>query len=311
MCSSLSFPFFCCCSQIQVISFVKKKVDSRIAQAHPFCQRSSKVSTLSKGERSFWESRDGSSEKCFKNKRFDQALFLHRNTQRSHSREDKSTSRGTYVPLLMHIIQKSWNFSEVFWDACRSARHISFTRWHKSAGNYRRRLISVSTGLPALSLLCARQVRFLTFHERHSVPRRRPGVAMTPYRALLLVVAVTVTLTQVQGRPSSANSGSETEEWHWKWFKDVLGTPYRGKCLRQDPPWFEFLVVFDFFEPWYRRGREASSVKILLKNSKEKLVKCATEVARLHRVSIQSSKLCTKSAVSESSIAFARSNLTF
>ena len=29
------------------------------------------------------------------------------------------------------------------------------------------------------------------------------------------------------------------------------------------PPWFEFLVIFDFFAPWYRRGQEASSVKIL------------------------------------------------
>ena len=26
-------------------------------------------------------------------------------------------------------------------------------------------------------------------------------------------------------------------------------------------PWFEFLVSFDFFAPWYRRSREASSVK--------------------------------------------------
>ena len=34
--------------------------------------------------------------------------------------------------------------------------------------------------------------------------------------------------------------------------------------LRQDPPpWFEFLVIFDFFARWYRRGWEASSVKIL------------------------------------------------
>ena len=33
--------------------------------------------------------------------------------------------------------------------------------------------------------------------------------------------------------------------------------------LRQDPPWFEFLVIFDFFAPWYRRGWEVSSVKIL------------------------------------------------
>ena len=38
-----------------------------------------------------------------------------------------------------------------------------------------------------------------------------------------------------------------------------------GPALRQDPPppWFEFLVIFDFFAPWYRRGWEASSVKIL------------------------------------------------
>ena len=45
------------------------------------------------------------------------------------------------------------------------------------------------------------------------------------------------------------------------------------------------------------------------KNSEEKLVKCATEVARLHKVSIQS---CTqKRPSSESSIALARLNLTF
>ena len=32
---------------------------------------------------------------------------------------------------------------------------------------------------------------------------------------------------------------------------------------RTPPPWFEFLVVFDFFAPWYRKSWEASSVKIL------------------------------------------------
>ena len=64
-----------------------------------------------------------------------------------------------------------------------------------------------------------------------------------------------------------------------------------GSYLRQDPPWFEFLVIFDFFAPWYRKSREASSVKISWTNSKEKLVKCATEFARLHKVSIQS---CTQ-----------------
>ena len=55
-------------------------------------------------------------------------------------------------------------------------------------------------------------------------------------------------------------------------------------------------------------SKEASSVKFYKQNSKEKLVKCATEVARLHGVS---EKLYTKSAVSESSVALARLNLTF
>ena len=54
------------------------------------------------------------------------------------------------------------------------------------------------------------------------------------------------------------------------------------------PPWFEFWVYFDFFVSWYRRSREASFVKISIKTSKERLVKYATEVARLLRVSLQS-----------------------
>ena len=47
------------------------------------------------------------------------------------------------------------------------------------------------------------------------------------------------------------------------------------------PPWFEFLVIFYFFAPWYRRGREASSVKIYKKirrkswsNVEPKLLAC-------------------------------------
>ena len=35
------------------------------------------------------------------------------------------------------------------------------------------------------------------------------------------------------------------------------------KSFKAGPPWFEFLVIFDFFAPWYRRGWEASSVKSL------------------------------------------------
>ena len=60
--------------------------------------------------------------------------------------------------------------------------------------------------------------------------------------------------------------------------------------LRQDPPLIWVLVIFDFFAPWYRRRREASFVKIWWENSKETLVKCATKVARFHKVSIQSCK---------------------
>ena len=63
-----------------------------------------------------------------------------------------------------------------------------------------------------------------------------------------------------------------------------------GRGGYQRTPWFEFFVFFDFFAPWYR-SREASSVKISYKSSKEKLVKCATEAARLHNVFVQS---CTQ-----------------
>ena len=37
---------------------------------------------------------------------------------------------------------------------------------------------------------------------------------------------------------------------------------FAGHASRQDPPWFGFLVIFDFLASWYRIGREASSVKI-------------------------------------------------
>ena len=41
-----------------------------------------------------------------------------------------------------------------------------------------------------------------------------------------------------------------------------LHVPLPCRDLRQDPPWFEFFGHFWlFFAPWYRKGREASSVK--------------------------------------------------
>ena len=45
--------------------------------------------------------------------------------------------------------------------------------------------------------------------------------------------------------------------------------------LRQDPPppWFEFLAIFDFFAPWYRRIIKESFGENRFKNSKGKLTK--------------------------------------
>ena len=37
------------------------------------------------------------------------------------------------------------------------------------------------------------------------------------------------------------------------------------RYFKPGSPWFEFLVMFDFFAPWHRKGREASSVKVSLK----------------------------------------------
>ena len=73
--------------------------------------------------------------------------------------------------------------------------------------------------------------------------------------------------------------------------------------LRQDPPWFEFLVIFDFLH-----GIEKVETHLLGKFHKKILVKCATEVAHLQGFY---TKLYTKTAVSESSMALGRFNLTF
>ena len=56
-------------------------------------------------------------------------------------------------------------------------------------------------------------------------------------------------------RPVSEKSGKR----HWEF--EAMISPHSP--LKAGPPWFEFLVIFDFFAPWYRRGWEASSAKIL------------------------------------------------
>ena len=90
---------------------------------------------------------------------------------------------------------------------------------------------------------------------------------------------------------------------------NILGS--NSTCmLRQDPPpWFEFLAIFDLFAPWYRRSGEAPSVKISFKEFKGK-------VGQMCHLSCLLAwgfytELYTKSAVSESSIALGRLNLTF
>ena len=65
----------------------------------------------------------------------------------------------------------------------------------------------------------------------------------------------------------------------------------RGSCLKAGPPCFEFLVIFDFLHHSIEKIERHFLWKFYKKNSKGKLVKCATEVARFHRVSIQS---CTQ-----------------
>ena len=48
--------------------------------------------------------------------------------------------------------------------------------------------------------------------------------------------------------------------WKKNWKFAFQNSPTEN--LKAGPPWFEFLVIFDFFAPWYRQSREASSVKI-------------------------------------------------
>ena len=40
--------------------------------------------------------------------------------------------------------------------------------------------------------------------------------------------------------------------------------------FKAGPPWFEFMVIFDFFAPWHRKSREASFCENFIKKFKEK-----------------------------------------
>ena len=53
-------------------------------------------------------------------------------------------------------------------------------------------------------------------------------------------------------------NGSRQAEWVG--LSDATG--WCNWSLKAGPPWFEFLVIFDFFAPWYRKSRGAFCVKI-------------------------------------------------
>ena len=63
-----------------------------------------------------------------------------------------------------------------------------------------------------------------------------------------------------------------------KWLREAMSPPLSPSSRT---PWLEFLVIFDF-------GIDGHLVRTLYKNSTKKLVKCETEVARLHKGSTQS-----------------------
>ena len=87
------------------------------------------------------------------------------------------------------------------------------------------------------------------------------------------------------------------------------GRVWKEKWLRQDPPLIWVFGHFWLFAPWYRKNREASSVKIFIKKFKGKVGQMCHRSWSLAWGFY--TKLYTKTAVSESSMALGRFNLTF
>ena len=110
-------------------------------------------------------------------------------------------------------------------------------------------------------------------------------------------------------QPVGRNAPSRTQtiilqviyfEYGVKWWTTTVGPlhanyngrlPWQEKLFKAGPLGLSFWSFLNYLHHGIEERREASSVKTALKNSKEKLVKCATEVARLHKVSTQS---CTQ-----------------
>ena len=83
----------------------------------------------------------------------------------------------------------------------------------------------------------------------------------------------------------------DVSSWWVKWWSSRLCFSCR-KLTKAGPPWFEFLVIFDFFAPWYRKSRGASRVKIALKKFKGKVgQKLLTCIGFLNKVVHKISRL--------------------
>ena len=96
-------------------------------------------------------------------------------------------------------------------------------------------------------------------------------------------------------RSSMEKNSSFIKRRHGAQWRTIYSKNYsRRRTKRQPPPpppaWFEFLVILDFFAPWYI-SRCIFCENCKKKTLKGKWVKCAPEFARLHKVSIQS---CTQ-----------------
>ena len=70
---------------------------------------------------------------------------------------------------------------------------------------------------------------------------------------------------EINSREGTKNMVWETANFLYSFVQKTNATeqfsPVDPFEIKAGPPWFEFLVTFNFFAPWYRRSREASSVK--------------------------------------------------
>ena len=106
--------------------------------------------------------------------------------------------------------------------------------------------------------------------EKHPAARSAQHQAIDPVSSILSRALYVVKIA-LEWQHGNCTTGPENNCFlhriknRWKKPWTALGEHYiatKIMSLKAGPPWFDFLVIFDFFAPWYRRSREASSVKI-------------------------------------------------